>query len=120
MLSIFFCSANNLFCFLLLTADIHPSVTSGVVSNVVRLPGTRNVEEAGIVKAAKRSLPAMLQTTAAVYPGASGGAVVNSAGRMIGLITRYLFFFCCIKFICKQYVLEDRMQHGTHFYMPSL
>lgn len=33
--------------------------------------------------------PAMLETTAAVHPGASGGAVVNSEGHMIGLITRY-------------------------------
>lgn len=31
----------------------------------------------------------MLQTTAAVHPGASGGAVVNSDGRLVGLITRY-------------------------------
>lgn len=34
------------------------------------------------------SFPAMLQTTAAVHPGGSGGAVVNSEGRMIGLVTR--------------------------------
>lgn len=33
--------------------------------------------------------PAMLQTTAAVHPGGSGGAVVNSLGRMIGLVTRF-------------------------------
>ncbi|KAL3851336.1 hypothetical protein ACJIZ3_013218 [Penstemon smallii] len=31
--------------------------------------------------------PAMLQTTAAVHPGSSGGAVVNSNGCMIGLVT---------------------------------
>jgi S1-C subfamily serine protease len=31
----------------------------------------------------------MLQTTAAVHPGGSGGAVVNGEGRMIGLVTRY-------------------------------
>lgn len=35
--------------------------------------------------------PAMLETTAAVHPGSSGGAVVNSNGRMIGLVTRYVF-----------------------------
>lgn len=32
--------------------------------------------------------PAMLETTAAVHPGASGGAVINSDGQMIGLVTR--------------------------------
>lgn len=32
----------------------------------------------------------MLQTTAAVHAGASGGAVVDTYGRMIGLVTRYL------------------------------
>lgn len=32
--------------------------------------------------------PAMLETTAAVHPGGSGGAVVNSSGHMIGLVTR--------------------------------
>lgn len=33
--------------------------------------------------------PVMLETTAAVHPGGSGGAVVNSDGHMIGLVTRY-------------------------------
>lgn len=32
--------------------------------------------------------PAMLETTAAVHPGGSGGAVVNSEGHMIALVTR--------------------------------
>lgn len=32
-------------------------------------------------------LPAMLETTAAVHPGGSGGAVVNSEGHMIALVT---------------------------------
>lgn len=35
-------------------------------------------------------MPVMLQTTAAVHPGASGGVLVNSHGRMVGLITRYM------------------------------
>lgn len=30
---------------------------------------------------------AMLQTTAAVHPGGSGGAVVDADGRLIGLVT---------------------------------
>lgn len=33
--------------------------------------------------------PVMLETTAAVHPGGSGGAVINSDGHMIGLVTRY-------------------------------
>ena len=40
-------------------------------------------------KEGKSSKPAMLQTTAAVHPGGSGGAVVNGEGRLIGLVTRY-------------------------------
>ncbi|KAL2620277.1 hypothetical protein R1flu_000482 [Riccia fluitans] len=66
-------------------AELSPSVSFGVVARVVKA-GTRS-----------RSLPespwsnplgpAMLQTTAAVHPGGSGGAVVNSQGRMIGLVT---------------------------------
>lgn len=34
-------------------------------------------------------IPVMLETTAAVHPGGSGGAVVDSDGHMIGLVTRY-------------------------------
>lgn len=34
-------------------------------------------------------LPVMLETTATVHPGASGGVVVNLDGHMIGLVTRY-------------------------------
>ncbi|GMJ14685.1 degradation of periplasmic proteins 15 [Hibiscus trionum] len=61
-----------------------PSVCSGVVSKVVKaemplyyksfLPGVSQ-------------FPAMLETTAAVHPGGSGGAVVNSNGCFIGLVT---------------------------------
>ncbi|XP_017978709.1 PREDICTED: glyoxysomal processing protease, glyoxysomal isoform X2 [Theobroma cacao] len=61
-----------------------PSVCSGVVAKVVKaemplyykslLPGDSE-------------FPAMLETTAAVHPGGSGGAVVNSDGRLIGLVT---------------------------------
>lgn len=38
----------------------------------------------------------MLETTAAVHPGGSGGAVVNSEGHMIGLVTRYEELNCCM------------------------
>ncbi|CAL9080392.1 unnamed protein product [Musa textilis] len=68
-------------------SDIWPSVSTGVVSHVVRVPEPLHIEKSGIVKTEKRSVPVMLQTTAAVHPGASGGAVVDSDGHMIGLIT---------------------------------
>ncbi|XP_074587388.1 glyoxysomal processing protease, glyoxysomal isoform X2 [Curcuma longa] len=68
-------------------SDLCPSVSTGVVSHVVRLPRPLHVEESGDMEIEKASVPVMLQTTAAVHPGASGGAVVNSDGHMIGLIT---------------------------------
>ncbi|KAI5080606.1 hypothetical protein GOP47_0003789 [Adiantum capillus-veneris] len=60
-------------------SDLCPSVSAGVVSRVVRagsLPGSPQEE-----------FPAMLETTAAVHPGGSGGAVVNENGHLIGLVT---------------------------------
>ncbi|KAK3244188.1 hypothetical protein CYMTET_46191, partial [Cymbomonas tetramitiformis] len=36
---------------------------------------------------AAHSTPSMLITTAAVHPGCSGGAVVNSAGQLVGIVT---------------------------------
>lgn len=61
-----------------------PSVCSGVVAKVVKtkLPSyykSRPGED--------ELFPAMLETTAAIHPGGSGGAVVNAAGHMIGLVT---------------------------------
>ncbi|MCO5570795.1 hypothetical protein L7F22_024523 [Adiantum nelumboides] len=60
-------------------SDLCPSLSAGVVSRVVKagsLPGSSQEE-----------FPAMLETTAAVHPGGSGGAVVNEHGRLIGLVT---------------------------------
>ncbi|KAJ8465199.1 hypothetical protein OPV22_027751 [Ensete ventricosum] len=68
-------------------SDIWPSVSTGVVSHVVRVSEPLHIEKSGIVETEKGSVPVMLQTTAAVHPGASGGAVVDSDGHMIGLIT---------------------------------
>ena len=53
-----------------------PLLTCGAVSRVLTLPD-----------ATGRQLPAMLLTTAAVHAGASGGAMLDGAGRMLGLIT---------------------------------
>eukprot|EP00250_Pteridium_aquilinum_P003048 c13378_g1_i2 orf=186-1910(-) len=62
-------------------SELCPSLSAGVVSRVVK---------AGSLPQLGPSLeefPAMLETTAAVHPGGSGGAVVNEYGRMIGLVT---------------------------------
>ncbi|XP_031394158.1 glyoxysomal processing protease, glyoxysomal isoform X2 [Punica granatum] len=66
--------------------EVAPSVSWGVVSKVVKtkLPKSywslRHGDEHG-------EFPVMLETTATVYAGASGGLVANSEGQMIGLIT---------------------------------
>ncbi|XP_022715852.1 glyoxysomal processing protease, glyoxysomal [Durio zibethinus] len=61
-----------------------PSVCSGVVAKVVKAETPLYYKSAlpGVSQ-----FPAMLETTAAVHPGGSGGAVVNSDGRLIGLVT---------------------------------
>ncbi|KAM7530652.1 hypothetical protein LguiB_034062 [Lonicera macranthoides] len=63
--------------------DFFPSVCIGVVAKVVKakrpLAHQSNQQQ--------RQFPAMIETTAAVHPGGSGGAVVNSDGHMIGLVT---------------------------------
>lgn len=75
----------------MLNVDLSPSVSSGVLANIVRMPESSSVHESSIVSTDRRNTPVMLQTTAAVHPGASGGAVVNSDGRLIGLVTRFVF-----------------------------
>lgn len=65
------------------------SLSSGVVSKVVQIPPAQHSHLPSNVQTDSMDLPVMLQTTAAVHPGASGGVIVNSHGRMVGLITRY-------------------------------
>lgn len=72
----------------ILNADVSPSVFSGVLANVVSIPGPIHHHKSNIVGTEKRNIPVMLQTTAAVHPGASGGAVVNQDGHLVGLVTR--------------------------------
>ncbi|XP_041990760.1 glyoxysomal processing protease, glyoxysomal-like isoform X1 [Salvia splendens] len=65
--------------------DFLPSACLGVIAKVIeaaRSPETRSSK----LNSCER-FPAMLETTAAVHPGSSGGAVVNSNGCMIGLVT---------------------------------
>uniref|UniRef100_A0A1J3DRU1 Glyoxysomal processing protease, glyoxysomal n=1 Tax=Noccaea caerulescens TaxID=107243 RepID=A0A1J3DRU1_NOCCA len=63
---------------------LSPSVYSGVVSKVVH--AKMRLYTQSILQDATE-FPSMLETTAAVHPGGSGGAVVNSSGHMIGLVT---------------------------------
>ncbi|KAA8515230.1 hypothetical protein F0562_018540 [Nyssa sinensis] len=63
-----------------------PSACLGVVAKVVEakrpLPYQSRLQEEAL-----GYFPVMLETTAAVHPGGSGGAVVSSDGHMIGLVT---------------------------------
>ncbi|CAL1372807.1 unnamed protein product [Linum trigynum] len=61
-----------------------PSVCSGVVAKIVRAKAPFYYQ---VLHEKDLEIPAMLETTAAVYSGGSGGAVVNSDGQMIGLVT---------------------------------
>ncbi|PUZ65357.1 hypothetical protein GQ55_3G216600 [Panicum hallii var. hallii] len=63
------------------------SLSSGIVSKVVQIPSTQLSHLSGTVEADNMDMPVMLQTTAAVHPGASGGVLVNSHGLMVGIIT---------------------------------
>ncbi|CAL4908903.1 unnamed protein product [Urochloa decumbens] len=63
------------------------SLSSGVVSKVVQIPSTQLSHPSDTVEADNMGMPVMLQTTAAVHPGASGGLLVNSHGRMVGIVT---------------------------------
>jgi S1-C subfamily serine protease len=58
---------------------LEQSLTTGVISGLRRqLPTTRSREIANII-----------QTDAAVYPGNSGGPLLDSAGRVIGVISAF-------------------------------
>lgn len=63
-----------------------PSVCAGVVSKVVKAKLPSNYQS---ILQGGPEYPVMLETTAAIHPGGSGGAVINQEGHMIGLVTRY-------------------------------
>ncbi|KAJ4981908.1 hypothetical protein NE237_032745 [Protea cynaroides] len=67
--------------------DIYPSVCSGVVSQVVEVQVPLYFNGGSPQKNGSNILPLMLETTAAVHPGGSGGPVLNSDGHIIGLVT---------------------------------
>uniref|UniRef100_A0A1D1XJL6 Glyoxysomal processing protease, glyoxysomal n=1 Tax=Anthurium amnicola TaxID=1678845 RepID=A0A1D1XJL6_9ARAE len=68
-------------------SDIYPYISSGVVAKVVRSQFPPSLSRHGGLESEEEFEPVMLQTTAAVYPGMSGGAVISLDGRMIGLVT---------------------------------
>jgi len=75
---------------LLFSLGFFPSVCSGVVAKVVEAKTPQSYLSIQTEYMHNREyFPAMLETTAAIHPGASGGAVINSDGHMIGLVTRY-------------------------------
>ncbi|KAK9706720.1 hypothetical protein RND81_07G147400 [Saponaria officinalis] len=66
--------------------DLFPSISSGVVSKVVKAKLDTSDQPAS-QKINVGEIPVMLETTASVHPGSSGGAVVNASGRIIALVT---------------------------------
>jgi S1-C subfamily serine protease len=73
----------------LFSLELSPSVCSGVVAKVVEAKTPKSYHSIQSEHLHSHGhFPAMLETTAAVHPGASGGAVINSDGHMIGLVTR--------------------------------
>ncbi|CAA0825275.1 Glyoxysomal processing protease- glyoxysomal [Striga hermonthica] len=60
--------------------DILPSSCLGVIAKVIEATQSLQLNS-------DEKFPVMLETTAAVHPGSSGGAVVKSDGHMIGLVT---------------------------------
>lgn len=72
--------------------ELQPSVSAGVVARVVMAPsggtgGGNFFTERRTGTSSMPTHPVLLQTTAAVHAGGSGGAVVNKFGRLIGLVT---------------------------------
>ncbi|ESQ34025.1 hypothetical protein EUTSA_v10007180mg [Eutrema salsugineum] len=63
---------------------LSPSICFGFVAKVVHAK-MRLYTQSTSQKATE--FPTMIETTAAVHPGGSGGVVVNSSGHMIGLVT---------------------------------
>uniref|UniRef100_A0A5B7BU36 Putative glyoxysomal processing protease, glyoxysomal n=1 Tax=Davidia involucrata TaxID=16924 RepID=A0A5B7BU36_DAVIN len=66
--------------------DFSPSACLGVVAKVVEAKRPLHYQYS-LQENALGYFPVMLETTAAVHPGGSGGAVVSSDGHMIGLVT---------------------------------
>ena len=100
-------------------------VRAGHIAIAIGNPlGFQSTATAGIVSAVGRSLRAnngrliddIIQTDAALNPGNSGGALVNSAGRVIGINTATIMGAQGICFAVAsntaQYVLTQILAHG--------
>ncbi|AQK86998.1 Glyoxysomal processing protease glyoxysomal [Zea mays] len=101
-------------------SGLHSSLYSGVVSKVVQIPANQ-LSHLARAEADNMDIPVMLQTTAAVHPGASGGVLVNTHGLMVGIITSMYFpkslsFFCLIFFI----TISSNAKHGGGSTIPHL
>ncbi|KAL3522300.1 hypothetical protein ACH5RR_015134 [Cinchona calisaya] len=66
--------------------DFLPSACLGVIAKVVEA-NKESHHLSSLDPNMNGQFPAMIETTAAVHPGGSGGAIVNSDGHMIGLVT---------------------------------
>jgi peroxisomal leader peptide-processing protease len=66
-----------------------PAITSGCVASVVRLPHiSGSVDSGGSGRGCEvPGRASMLVGTASVHAGASGGALLDAAGRLLGLVT---------------------------------
>lgn len=69
------------------SSDFLPSACLGVIAKVVEAKKELR-HQSSVNPNMNGHFPAMLETTAAVHPGCSGGAIVDSDGHMIGLVTR--------------------------------
>jgi len=64
-----------------------PSITRGSLARCVRLPGAQHGGHGGGDSSRAQGRSSMLIVTAAVHAGASGGALVDAGGRLLGLVT---------------------------------
>jgi hypothetical protein len=91
-----------------LNVGLSSSLSTGVVSKVVSIRSAQHYHLSGTMEAGNTDIPVMLQTTAAVHPGASGGVLINSHGQMVGLITRY-----------KKKLILPLLRNQLHLYMTN-
>ena len=82
-------------------ANVGQSVTSGIVSGLHR--SNIGIEE----------FENFIQTDAAIYPGNSGGALVDLQGDLVGINTAF------IGTTNSRHGLRDSYQHGTHCRRPD-
>lgn len=92
--------------------NLTSTVTAGIVS-----AKARNIN---IINNAKGSVESFIQTDAAVNPGNSGGALVNTEGQLIGINTaiasqtgNFAGYAFAVPVSIVQKVISDLMEYGT-------